>query len=216
MNPLLVKTPPLVKRLQPSWIWSLPKEDNAVYITFDDGPVPEVTPWVLDILKEYDVKATFFCIGKNIERHPDLFRRIIAEDHAVGNHTNNHLNGWVTNTAKYLADFEAASNEMKSHEPDFYRSSKLLFRPPYGKLRAAQSKKIREKGYSVVMWDVLSFDWDQTITPEKCLENVRNNIEPGSIVVFHDSLKAEKNLRFSLPETLNFIKEKGWNGLAIS
>jgi peptidoglycan/xylan/chitin deacetylase (PgdA/CDA1 family) len=216
MNPFLVKTPSLVKRLNPSWVWSFPQETNAVYLTFDDGPIPEVTPWVLDTLKECNMKATFFCIGENVRKHPELFRRIIAEGHSVGNHTNQHLNGWVTNTESYISDFEAASEILKQNNSDRESNSSLLFRPPYGKLKPVQSKKIKQKGYSIVMWDVLSFDWDQSISPEKCLENVRLNLEPGSIIVFHDSLKAEKNLRYTLPETLEFIKENNWNGLAIS
>lgn len=215
MKSLLVKTPSLVKRLNPSWVWSFPKEKNAVYLTFDDGPIPEVTPWVLDKLKEFDVKATFFCIGTNVKKHPELFNRIIAEGHSVGNHTHRHLNGWVTATDLYLADFEAASEIMKPYE-EHNRSSSSLFRPPYGKLKSAQSKRIKQKGYTIVMWDVLSFDWDQTISPEKCLENVQDSMEPGSIVVFHDSLKAEKNLRFALPGTLKLMGENGWKGLAIS
>ncbi|MCW5518909.1 polysaccharide deacetylase family protein [Aureitalea sp. L0-47] len=216
MNPFLVKTPSLVKRLNPSWVWSFPQETNAVYLTFDDGPIPEVTPWVLDILNEYNIKATFFCIGENVKKHPELFRRIIAEGHSVGNHTNQHLNGWVTNTETYISDVEAASEILKQNNSNRESTPSLLFRPPYGKLKPVQSKKIKQKGYSIVMWDVLSFDWDQSISPEKCLENVQLNLEPGSIVVFHDSLKAEKNLRYTLPETLEFIIENNWNGLAIS
>ena len=216
MNSYLVKTPSLVKRLNPSSVWSFPAEKNAVFLTFDDGPIPEVTPWVLDTLKEYDTKATFFCIGDNVRKHPEIFRRIISEGHAIGNHTHNHLKGWVTDTDTYISDFKTASEEIKSNYPEDRVNSSLLFRPPYGKIKTSQSKEIRRSGYTIVMWDILSFDWDKTVSPERCLENVRNNIEPGSIVVFHDSLKAERNLRYVLPETLKFIKEKGWSGLAIS
>lgn len=215
MNSLLVKTPSFVRHLSPNRLWSFPKDDNSVYLTFDDGPVPEVTPWVLDTLAEFNARATFFCIGNNVNKHPELFSRIISEGHTVGNHTFNHLNGWKTDTATYISDCNATSEIMATLLSEEHSSAKRLFRPPYGKISNTQARKIQEMGYKVVMWDVLSFDWDRTITSEKCLDNVSKNTETGSIVVFHDSLKAEKHLRFVLPEFLKLISERGWECKAI-
>ncbi len=216
MKSYLVKTPKLVQWLFPRRVWAFSRKEPNIYLTFDDGPIPEVTPWVLDLLKEYDAKATFFCIGENVKKHPEIFERIITEGHSIGNHTFHHLKGTETTTEKYLEDialfeetittfndeFRATSNEQIS--PLTTRTS--LFRPPYGRMTSAQAKKVAEKGYKIVMWDVLSADFDTSILEEKCLENVLNNIKPGSVVVFHDSLKAEKNLRYVLPKVLEFIK----------
>jgi peptidoglycan/xylan/chitin deacetylase (PgdA/CDA1 family) len=203
MNPYLVKTPKLVQRMYPKRVWSLPAELNSLFLTFDDGPIPEVTPWVLDTLANFDAKATFFCIGENVRKHPDLFKRIISEGHSVGNHTFNHLKGWKTSTEAYIENVSVAEDEMRlnNYDPSGNRGYPL-FRPPYGKLKRNQANILQKKGYKIVMWDVLSFDWDGTVSKEKCFSNVSKHIESGSIVVFHDSLKAEKNLRYALPKVL--------------
>jgi len=202
-----VKTNWLIKKLFPNFIWSMDAGDKKVYLTFDDGPIPEVTDFVLGELKKYNAKATFFCIGDNIRKNPEIFRKILDAGHAIGNHTFNHLNGWKTGEADYLDNIRLCQNEINALTEDQSR----LMRPPYAKVTSAQSRKIRQMGYRIVMWDVLSADFDVTITPEKCLSNVVNNIGPGSIVIFHDSEKAYKNLRHALPKTLEFLKNQGYS-----
>lgn len=201
-----IKTNHFVKWIFPNYVWDIPNRENKVFLTFDDGPTPEITEWTLEQLKEYDAKATFFCIGNNIEKHPEIFRQVIQEGHAIGNHTFNHLKGWETNTDKYVEDVSLCLSQIlnpKSQIPN-------LFRPPYGKIKPSQSRVLRKLGYKIIMWDVLSYDFDQTLTHEKCLDNVLKNTVSGSIIVFHDSLKAEQNLRYVLPNTLAFLKEKGF------
>ena len=201
-----IKTNHFVKWIFPNYVWDIPNHENKVFLTFDDGPTPEITEWTLEQLKEYDAKATFFCIGNNIEKHPEIFRQVIQEGHAIGNHTFNHLKGWETNTDKYVEDVSLCLSQIlnpKSQIPN-------LFRPPYGKIKPSQSRVLRKLGYKIIMWDVLSYDFDQTLTHEKCLDNVLKNTVSGSIIVFHDSLKAEQNLRYVLPNTLAFLKEKGF------
>ena len=214
MNDLLVKTPRFVKKIFPSRIWSLPNKDSKVYLTFDDGPIPEITPWVLDLLKQNRAKATFFCIGDNVNKNPSIFKRIIEEGHAIGNHTYNHLNGWNINTDDYIQNceqFDDLSNKLvKDISITSMYDSLKLFRPPYGKLTSKQSKVLQNKGYKICMWDILSGDFSQNISPEKCLQNVIKHISPGNIIVFHDSLKAEKNLRYVLPKILEHIDIQKW------
>ncbi len=200
--------PRFIQRLYPERIWAFPHKRDSVYLTFDDGPIPEVTPWVLDELKKYNAKATFFCIGGNVEKHPEIFRRILAEGHSVGNHTFNHLNGWQTETTEYIENVEKAEKQMSKDARRSDYNPELLFRPPYGKINSKQAKALQAKGYKIVMWDIISYDYDANTSPEKCLQNVLKNIKPGSVVVFHDSLKAEKNLRYVLPKVLQFLIEK--------
>ncbi len=216
--------PKFVQRFYPERIWAFSEDKASVYITFDDGPIPEVTPWVLDELKKHNAKATFFCIGENIQKHPGIFRRIILEGHSVGNHTFNHLNGWKTKTSEYVENVEKAGRQMEDsrlfNSEIVNRQSKIenhksLLRPPYGKITSKQAKILQKKGFKVVMWDILSYDYDATVSEEKCLQNVLENLEPGSVVVFHDSLKAEKNLRYVLPKVLEFIAEKKWKCTSI-
>ena len=193
--------------MYPNRLWSIPSEDT-VYLTFDDGPIEGVTPWVLDLLKEFDARATFFCIGKNIESQPDIYSRIQAEGHGVGNHTQHHLNGKKTNVETYLEDIVACDTVMQSLEG--WHEKHRLFRPPYGRLKNSQAKAISLLPYKIVMWDVLSADFDTQLRGEDCLKNVLDHLQPGSIVVFHDSLKAEPRLRYCLPGVLEFIQKKGW------
>ena len=217
MKPYLVKTPKFVQRLFPKRTWVLPNDKNIVYLTFDDGPVPQVTPWVLDLLNEYQAKATFFCIGDNINKHPNIFRRLISEGHSVGNHTYHHLNGWKTKTEEYIDNCEKFDKILNCHTELVdvtYQNDKSkiknLFRPPFGKLTSSQSNLLQKKGYKIIMWDVLSADFDPNISKEKCLENVLKNLQLGSIVVFHDSLKSEEKLRYVLPKVLEYIKNEGY------
>lgn len=201
-----VKTSKLIKLLFPNYIWSIPNANKTIYLTFDDGPIPEVTEWVLTLLKAENIKATFFCIGDNISKHPLIFKRIIEEGHQIGNHTFNHLNGWKTKTENYISNFEKCEDSI---ETNIEKSSKI-FRPPYGKIKPSQSLILRKLGYKIIMWDVLSYDFDQQISKEKCLENVIQNTQSGSIIVFHDSLKAYHNLSYALPEAIKALKKKGF------
>ncbi len=212
MNFNWVKTNKLIKKVFSNQIWDIPNHENKIYLTFDDGPIPDVTEWVLEILKKENIKATFFCIGDNIKKHPQVYNRMLAEGHQTGNHTFNHLNGWKTNTHIYIENFNLCETEIEN-----FQNSKLetqnskLFRPPYGKIKPSQSKAIRQLGYKIIMWDILSYDFNQNISAEKCLENIISNTTQGSIIVFHDSLKAEKNLKFVLPKTIQILKDKGFS-----
>jgi peptidoglycan/xylan/chitin deacetylase (PgdA/CDA1 family) len=201
-----VKTHWSIKKLFSNYVWSLPNNENKVYLTFDDGPTPEITEWTLAQLKKYNAKATFFCIGDNIRKYPEIFQKVVNEEHPIGNHTFNHLNGWKTSTQNYIEN-------ARLYEIEHYKLSTKnckLFRPPYGKIKPSQSKILRKLGYKIIMWDVLSEDYDISVSPEKCLENVLKNVTSGSIIVFHDSQKAYRNLEFALPRTLEFLKEKGF------
>lgn len=210
-----VKTNYFVKKIFPNYVWDIPNNENKVFLTFDDGPIPEITEWTLEQLKKYDAKATFFCIGNNIEKHPDIFNNIITQGHAIGNHTFNHLNGWKNSTEDYIENVKLCQSQItnpKSHPSDSELAQQILnlFRPPYGKIKPSQSRILRKLGYKIIMWDILSYDFDQTVTPEKCLDNVLKNVLNGSIIVFHDNVKAEQNLKYALPKTLAFLKEKGF------
>jgi peptidoglycan/xylan/chitin deacetylase (PgdA/CDA1 family) len=201
-----VKTNSLIKKVFANLVWDIPNSENKIYLTFDDGPIPVVTEWVLDLLKSEEIKATFFCIGDNIQKHPEVYKRILSEGHQTGNHTFNHLNGWKTDTENYIDNFKLCETEHLKLNTEYF----FLFRPPYGKIKPSQSKKIRQLGYKIIMWDVLSYDFDPTISVEKCLENVISNTVQGSIIVFHDSLKAEKNLKYALPKAIHILKNKGF------
>lgn len=207
MEVYLPKMPKFVTWFYPKRIWAFSRSEPNVYLTFDDGPIPEVTPWVLEQLKAHKAQATFFCIGENIDKHPEVFAQVLKEGHAVGNHTYHHLKGTQTDTATYLKDAEKVA-----HIQPF---ESQLFRPPYGKITRAQAKGINTMGYQIVMWDVLSYDWDKNISEEQCLQNVLKHIKPGSVVVFHDSLKAERNMKYALPKVLDYIDRKGWKAKKI-
>ena len=208
MKSYFIKTPSLAKFILRNWVWSMPSNEKIIYLTFDDGPTPEITNWTLNLLQEYNAKATFFCLGKNIVEYPAIYQKIIEHKHVIGNHTNNHLNGFKTETSTYLKNIDFSNY-------NFSETSKL-FRPPYGKLKFSQSKKIRKKGYKIIMWDVLSADFDPNISSQQCLENVISNTQNGSIVVFHDSVKAQEKLQFVLPKILGYYSEKGYRFKAIN
>ncbi|MEO3405240.1 polysaccharide deacetylase family protein [Mucilaginibacter sp. CAU 1740] len=198
----LVKTPRLLKKLYPELIWDVNQTTPCIYLTFDDGPIPIVTPAVLNILKQYNAKATFFCIGDNVRKHPDIFEAVKAGGHAIGNHTFNHLKGWKTEAQTYLDNFLQADELLDT----------TLFRPPYGRIKRAQIKALKEAkpGLKIFMWDVLSGDFDINLEPEACLKGVLKYTEAGSMVVFHDSLKAFERLEYVLPRALDVWSKEGY------
>ena len=200
-----VKTPSLAKKMFPHCIWGMHNHDKIIYLTFDDGPTPGVTEWALKVLATYNAKATFFCIGNNIKKHPEIFHQTVQQGHTIGNHTYNHIKGWKTKTKDYIDNVDKAQQVINHHS-----STTNLFRPPYGQIKPLQAKKLMAMGYQIIMWDVLSFDWDKAVTQEKCFENVIENVSNGSIVVFHDSVKASKNMMYALPKVLDYCSKKGY------
>jgi peptidoglycan-N-acetylglucosamine deacetylase len=198
----VAKTPKWVKKLFRSTIWEMPKTSKSLYLSFDDGPHPQITDFVLSELAKYDAKATFFCIGKNVVNNPLIFKRILNEGHAVGNHTHNHLDGWKTSKNDYLGNIMEATKYIDSD----------LFRPPYGRISSKQRRCLsnQDKPFKVIMWSVLSGDFDVNITPEQCCKNVVKNAETGSIIVFHDSEKAYERLKYALPAVLKYFSAKGY------
>lgn len=199
-----VKTPSILKPIMGDFLWNVDTTRKELYLTFDDGPTPVITEWVLETLSEYKAKATFFCLGKNVEKEQSIYELIQREGHTVGNHTHNHLNGWKTVNNMYFENIEKCAQRVKSR----------LFRPPYGKISPSQSKVLKQK-YQIVMWDVLSGDFDLSITPDKCARNVLDSATKGSIIVMHDSVKAEKNLRYALPKILAYFTEQGFQFKAL-
>ncbi|MDD2549143.1 MAG: polysaccharide deacetylase family protein [Bacteroidales bacterium] len=191
--------PKIFTQLFPRLLWRIPNSDNTIYLTFDDGPTQGVTPWVIDTLKKYNAKATFFCLGKNVEMHPDIFQRIIDEGHGVGNHSYSHLKGWETPIAQYVQDVDLANDILNTN----------LYRPPYGRIRPNQARILKER-YKIVMWSLLSMDYSRWITPKRCARMVVNKLHPGAIIVFHDSIKAEENMRYALVKLLEEVKRRGW------
>lgn len=199
----LVKTPWLLKKLYPELIWNVNQTNRCIYLTFDDGPIPIVTPFVLNILKQYNAKATFFCIGDNVSKHPDIFKQVVNNGHAIGNHTYNHLKGWKTDNPTYLDNFLQADKILHTN----------LFRPPYGRIKKQQIKDLKatRPDIKIIMWDVLSGDFDIGLKPENCLKNVLKHTEAGSIVVFHDSLKAFDRLKYVLPKAMEIWSSEGYS-----
>ncbi|MEO5889287.1 MAG: polysaccharide deacetylase family protein [Ferruginibacter sp.] len=197
-----VKTPGWLKKLYGGCTWQMPQDEKIIYLTFDDGPHPDATPFVLDTLKRHQAKATFFCIGKNVLEQPALYKRIILDGHAVGNHTFNHLNGWKTENDIYMHNIAEAKKYIDSN----------LFRPPYGRISKFQLKLLAADNYRLkaIMWSVLSGDFDIKLSKEKCLKNVLDNSNSGSIIVFHDSKKAYEKLVFTLPKVLEYFTERGY------
>ncbi|HEA29277.1 MAG TPA: polysaccharide deacetylase family protein [Leeuwenhoekiella sp.] len=218
--PLPVKMPRLIKWIYPNYLWDKKRDrkgERTLYLTFDDGPIPEVTPWVLQLLEKYNAKATFFLIGENIDKHPDVFKEVLRKGHRMGNHTYNHLNGRKTDTSVYMQNITKTAQKLDKNirkgAPDLaesYLLEKKLFRPPYGKIKKEQAKLLKQEGYQIVLYDTLAYDWEQQINAKKCAKNVLNNAENGSIVLFHDSLKAFKNLQVALPQVLEHFSAKGF------
>lgn len=213
MKAYWVKTGRLIKWLFKNFVWDVPNNSKTIYLTFDDGPTPQVTEWVLNILKQHNIKATFFCIGNNIDNHPEIFKKVVEEGHTIANHTYNHLNGWKTQNDTYSENVQACEKSIEKHIGGTYKVK--LFRPPYGKVKPVQAREIRKKGYKIVMWDVLSADFDRTISPQKCLANVIKNTNEGSVIIFHDSIKAFPNLEYALPKAIDYLKGKGFSFAAL-
>ena len=198
-----IKTPFWLRLIYRSCIWRKPNQEKVLYLSFDDGPHPEATPFVLAQLAHFNAKASFFCIGKNVQLYPEIYATIIAAGHVVGNHTQNHMNGWKNNTENYIADIQEATKVIDSN----------LFRPPYGRISFAQIKALRSDPSlptEIIMWDVLSGDFDTTINGEQCAQNVIQHAGPGSIIVFHDSAKAMDRLRIALPKVLLHFSNLGY------
>ncbi len=189
----------LLASLTKNLIWSVKTDKKEVFLTFDDGPIPVVTPWVVETLGKYNAKATFFCVGDNVKKNQDVYQLILDKGHKIGNHTMNHLNGWTNFNKTYFENIEKCDNLIHSN----------LFRPPYGKIKPTQINYLKKK-YKIIMWDVLTKDYDESLAGEDCFEKVHKNCKPGSIVVFHDSLKAEKRLRIALPKTLDYLSKEGY------
>lgn len=196
----LTKTPAILKAIYKSCTWNFSPARQTVYLTFDDGPHPTATPFVLEQLKKYEAKATFFCIGKNVIEHPEIYQRILEEGHTTGNHTHNHLNGWKTGTDKYMENILEAGKYIDSP----------LFRPPYGKITPFQINQLKKVSpqSKIIMWDVLSADFDVELTGDACVQNVVFKAKPGSIIVFHDSAKAWERLEYALPRVLEFFRKQ--------
>ena len=203
---LFTKTPSLLTAVYRECLWKVNTKEKNLYLTFDDGPIPEITPFVLDELKKWNAKATFFCIGKNIEANPEIFQRILDEGHSVGNHTYDHLNGWNYSDKEYFDNIKRCQTVLTS---DLGLRTSDLFRPPYGKLKPSQYSTLKSQ-YKLVMWDVLCYDFDLKVTQEKVLDNILKNAEAGSIIVMHDSLKAKPKVEFALPKVLEHFTAKGF------
>ena len=202
------KTAWWVRQVLPQYTWKVDTEEQVIFLTFDDGPIPEVTEYVLDQLEQYQAKATFFCVGDNVRKHPDIYNQVIAAGHQVGNHTFHHLNGWKTNDGVYLENIGQCRQIMQA-QAEVELTSKPLFRPPYGKIRKNQMKQL-SADYQVIMWDVLTYDFDAQLSPERCLEKAIAHTTAGSIVVFHDSVKSIDKLKWVLPRYLQHFTELGF------
>jgi peptidoglycan/xylan/chitin deacetylase (PgdA/CDA1 family) len=194
-----VKTPRILKTVFPEITWDFQDTEPSLYLTFDDGPTPAITTEVLSILARFNAKATFFCIGRNVERNPDVYQQLLTNGHATGNHTYSHLKGWYTPNREYYNDINLAAQFIQSG----------LYRPAYGMITPMQLRQLGQQ-YRIVMWNIMSYDFDYSTSPEKCLKNVIRYTSSGSIVVFHDSVKASKKLLFTLPRVLEYYADKGF------
>jgi len=190
------------------YTWRFLSKKKEIFLTFDDGPTPEITEFILSELKKHDAKATFFCIGKNIKNHPELFSQLISDGHSIGNHTQNHLKGWKTNTKDYVDNVLECNKTITQFNNTTIKQQ--LFRPPYGKIKKSQAKELLKRGYKIIMWNVLSADFDTTISNEKCLQNILDNTTKGSIIVLHDSVKAAERMKYALPRVLKTFSDKGF------
>ncbi|MFD0861074.1 polysaccharide deacetylase family protein [Sungkyunkwania multivorans] len=224
MSYISPKIPWLLRKSFPSYLWRSYTKEKILYLTFDDGPIPEITERVLDILKDFNAKATFFCIGDNVDKYPAILKRILTEKHAVGNHTYNHVKGWKCSNEAYLSNVLEAEVLLESFIRDFKkdlpnRSKEMdmkLFRPPYGQITPTQARMLQKLGYTIVMWDVVAIDWKSEISQDKVVDNVLKNAKEGSVVIFHDSVKASKNMLYALPKVLTYYHDRGFTFRAIS
>jgi peptidoglycan/xylan/chitin deacetylase (PgdA/CDA1 family) len=202
---MFIEQPPVPYRmLFPESMWRIPMKEKSVFLTFDDGPIPEVTPWVLDLLDQYEIKATFFMVGDNVRKHPETFQEVIKRGHSVGNHTMHHLQGAKVRTRRYIKDIAEAHMLIKSP----------LFRPPHGFIRWKQAAAIKAN-MRIIMYDLVTRDYSKKLSGDDVLENVKRYTRNGSIIVFHDSLKAEKNLRYALPKAIEWLKQNGYKFLPL-
>lgn len=196
---MFVKSPSILKTVFPNLVWDIKTTEKEIYLTFDDGPHPEITPQALEILNRFNTKATFFCVGENVSKFPETFNSIISNGHSVGNHSYNHISGWKSSNKDYFTNIEKAKTLINSD----------LFRPPYGRITPSQIRVLK-KQYSIIMWTVLSYDFDKNVSREQCLKNSIIKTQPGSIVVFHDSMKSANNLLYALPLFLKHFTDEGF------
>jgi len=224
LNFFPTKIPKIIKRIFPNYVWDFSSKDKTLYLTFDDGPTPKITEWTLKTLKAHNAKATFFCIGNNVENHPSIFESILKEGHAIGNHTHNHLKGWKTHTETYLHNVEEAQRiidlslsefKRKNNETHNCHKDEKIFRPPFGKIKNSQGKALIELGYKIIMWSIIAYDWDCKTSKEQCLKNIVDNVSNGDVIVFHDSEKASRNMMYALPKVLEHFCKKGYQFKAI-
>ncbi|WPP53188.1 polysaccharide deacetylase family protein [Catalinimonas niigatensis] len=206
------KTPRLLKYLYPRLVWDQKKAPGKkIFLTFDDGPIPEVTPFVLETLKSFKAEATFFCVGENVDHHPEVYQQILAAGHRTGNHTYNHLNGWKTNNTHYFNNIASCTQSLA---PYTNHVAKPLFRPPYGKIKRSQIRMLHNK-YRIVMWDILAGDFDPGFSAETCLQKCIRHSSHGTIIIFHDSYKAAKNLEYVLPRYMEHFAQAGYQFSAL-
>ncbi len=203
---MFLKSSALLRILFHNQLWKVKTMEKKVYLTFDDGPVPEITEWVLDVLRAENIKATFFCIGDNIRKHPLIFEKIIVDGHTIGNHTFHHIKGWGCTASAYFQEVEDCRREIEKH----HKIKSRLFRPPYGKITPLQTAGLLKRGYRIVMWDIVSKDYDQQFGVAKSLQMVTENVSKGSIIVFHDSIKAYDTLQQLLPKCIEVLKTRGY------
>lgn len=196
---LIEQLPVWIRGIYRGVTWRMNPREKVIYLTFDDGPIPEVTPWVLDVLDSFNIKATFFCVGENVQKHPDIYREVLARGHRTGNHTFNHIRGFLFNAEDYISNIEKADSYIKSD----------LFRPPHGDLKFSQLRELKKK-YRIIQWDVVSRDYNRKLDKEKVLGIVKKYARNGSIVVFHDSLKAEANMRYAMPRAIEALLKEGY------
>lgn len=206
------KTPALVRLLGQGLVFSISTQEKVVYLTFDDGPIPELTPWILDQLALYKAKATFFMVGENVLRYPEIAKRVQNEGHRIGNHTHHHLNGFKTRVSDYMQDTEHCAATLA---PFLLKEDEAIFRPPYGKISPREAFLLRKLGYQIVLWDVLSKDYETELPSVEVYRNVVSNLSPGSIIVMHDNVKATRNVKEALPEILKSVQEQGYRMEAI-
>lgn len=209
---MIYRAPFFLPWLYPNLVWRIPTEKKELYLTFDDGPVPGPTEFVLEILTKFSVKATFFCIGDNVHKYPDVFRSVVNQGHVIGNHTFNHVKGWNTALAEYVGNVKRCETEFLNSNVKL--SPSKFFRPPYGRITRSQISALPD--YKIVMWDVLTNDYDRTKSGETCLKNSVRVTRPGSIIVFHDSLKAERNMRYALPRYIDYFINQGYTFKTLS
>lgn len=215
---MFIEQPPwLVRWLYAGALWRMNPKERAVYLTFDDGPIPEVTPWVLDLLDRYGVKATFFLVGDNVRKHPDVFRLVVERGHRVGNHTFNHIRGFEYSAAAYLENTQKTVDVMREAGEGLENGlleramEPLIFRPPHGHMGLGQYRALKH-GYRIVMWDLVTRDYSKKMRPQQVLDNVKRYVRNGSVITFHDSLKSwnNGNLPYALPRALDYLKQEGY------